>query len=282
MNKTLNLAKGLSDELRIDEIRQILHEMGKFDMAIAMIPEGTYLYRARSKVKNWSPSKLLELTNIRNQGIIKRIGRGRANLPEQSVFYSCTLPDFAPKYQEDCIKTALKESTKVLQSSIIQEEYSYVTCWKIKKTFPIIALVNYRHIKESKYSALYRKQFAKAYLDKHGKDNSTWYVNNLLATFFAKVYDESDPNRYKVTSEFSDWVIRNGKGGGISYPSVASDGAAINLVIFDPFIENLELQFIMKWRTYLSNDIFDTQLLNSRVSYREDFYDCFRSDKPCL
>ncbi len=269
MEEKLKIVESLKDSMKLTDIRRNIRELGRFHMAVSFAVKESYVYRARTKPIDWTPLEVSELSNIRDPKEFKKIKRGRANLPRQSVFYGCTLPDYRHEYQRDCILTALEESYQI-QSEIIREGFSYVTCWQIKKDFPVVAFLNYVHPRESDYIKQYRLQFVEDCNKKHGDDSYVLEINNRLSSLMAKDYNKNDKYKYKVSSEMIDRIISTGEAGGIVYPSVASKGLALNLAIFDPYVAALELVQISKYRIRKSADYLDSLCLKANIPFKND------------
>lgn len=256
--------RNLSDKCTDFEIRQAIKSFGNYYFAQFTIPKNTNLFRARLEENRWFPiiEADLSINPIEGNILIQR-----ANPKGYPVFYCCSDP--LDNYPERLIETtAIQECSKLAKrnSTIIQFEYGYVSKWKVREPLKMAAFINHNFgNKTNKGVLIYNYEFNKMIYNKFKNHKDSWEKNCFISEQFAKVYKEDDPNKYKITSIYSQ-ILMEGKFDGVIYPSVIRDGEGINIALSKKAMKKLNLLDFKKVFTKLEGGVLNVEVIDELLT----------------
>jgi hypothetical protein len=215
---------------------------------LTMIPKGFYLYRARINETNISFTRREEISYNRDTN---KIRLGRANLPEQSIFYA------SHKWE-----TPLLETSPLLTQGIKNGIETFtIGRWLVEESFPLFALIPNLELLDENI------EFFKNYrnlLENDPELNNPHAKNHLQ--FFSDQFSiqaKGNENLYKISSAYFNHVITNSKERvlGMLYPTVEYYFKDLNVALLPEAVDRfLTLDMVVKYELSIKDGIGDYKM----------------------
>ena len=247
----------------LDELIDGVFHMIPFSLGV--IPKDTLLYRARVNKKDKEFLHLDELT-LRKPNDVKSFGR--ANQPEESIFYCSTNMNLA-------CGEVLQDMKYSFQPKY-EAGFATVSVWKVLKDIRVAPIYYSEKVtKVRKDIADYKEGNRKQVRDWNHVSHSTLDVSDLIMEFFCDEFSKSDIN-YEDDYKFSVSYTRRlqhantliapqhekERFDGIVYPSVALKFAGDNVALFDDNLYS-KIKFETAYEVVCTHFDFEIGSLNS-------------------
>jgi len=242
----------LDSDSKYEDVSKAFGPFGSFSKVSYMVPKGTYLYRSRLQDE---PFEIVDRKDLSFHPNPEAVAIQRANRAGVQTFYGCTNFDFSNFDQKNAIQTAILEGSNMRRSRTPYdfEEYGYVSRWRTTKELKVISFLYYDFSKKMHPSLQAAKKICESYIIKTSANKARdLEINQWLANIYAKEFDEADPNKYIISSELSFRFLKN-EHSGILYPSVQTEGMAVNIALHKEAEESLELEYVVEVRNYQRN-----------------------------
>jgi hypothetical protein len=255
INKVLTELNELTlQDVSYDSIfEKLATELKIIPFVTAILKKGHYIERGRineqEQVFN-SESELSYRTD--NENITKY---GRANCPNQSMFYGAVKSEFI-EYPR--IVNLFEISGLFRDGDLISDgEFTFtVGKWKIKEDFEVVEIVfdkkTIERIPEIKKA--YEYHLANLKKDFPDKIKEFSAVLEFFSNEFAK-NDISSDNDYKISAVYTNMAIQNRGHNGVIYPSVRTEGQGRNVVLSIEAVDKyLELEKVAMFKVVKKGD----------------------------
>lgn len=213
----------------------------------AKLKKGHYIERGRINEQEQVFNSESELSYRTDNENIKKYGR--ANCPNQSMFYGAVKSEFI-EYPR--IVNLFEISGLFRNGDLISDgEFIFtVGKWKIKDDFEVVEIVfdkkTIERIPEIKKA--YEYHLANLKKDFSDKIEEFSAILEFFSNEFAKK-DISSDNDYKISAVYTNMAINNRGHNGIIYPSVRTEGQGRNVVLSIETVDNyLELEKVAMFK----------------------------------
>lgn len=223
--KTLDL-----ESTSIEHLYELFNENTGHLCTTRLLPAGTKIFRAI--IYEELPKKLPNNVKEISYNPTPSKSYGRCNIVDEIKFYGCMdNPFFIDKIdnQFHTWNNAVLETVK-LNKELISRKYFVVSEWILKKEFRVANLKN-ELIHGEEINNVRRK-----FIQSHPEylTNFSECFDSFIAEEFSKTVDYD--YEYKISAAYSLFLKNNGIEG-IEYPSVKTNGAALNLSINKEIID---------------------------------------------
>ena len=280
INKVLTELKGLSlQDVSYDTIfEKLANELKIIPFVTAILKRGHYIERGRINEKDQAFNSESELSYRTDNENIKKYGR--ANCPNQSMFYGAVKSEFIDYPR---IVNLLEISGLFRDGDLISDGEFFFTVgkWKIKEDFEVVEVVfdekTIERIPEIKKAYEYHLDNLKKIFPDKTEEFST--ILKFFSDEFAKKNISSNHD-YKISAIYTNMAIVNRGHKGVLYPSVRTEGQGRNIVLPIETVDNyLELEKVAMFkilkqgdRAEISNIAVALELGENRNSFNWVYY----------
>lgn len=228
---------------------KILNELKLVPFVTAKLKAGHHIERARINEPDqvfYAESDLSFRTDFHN---IKKFGR--ANAPEQSLFYGA----IKTEHIEYPRIVNLFETSEMFRSIEKKSTGTFVMTvgkWRIKEDFEVVEMVfnqgNIENIPQIKNSYEYHIDRLKKEMPDKIQDIE--FILRFFSDEFAKKDIHSDSD-YKISVAYTEMATNFKNLSGVTYPSVRTDYQGFNVALTIPAVETfLELEVVAMFKVY--------------------------------
>ena len=220
-----------------------------------MVKKGSFLYRSRTYDPNEHPEFYHDASQLCHVKDVSKIHWGRANEPEQSIFYCSDDP-----------RTSFAETSINVRYSLDLEKETIVTgIWEVKESFNVANIITNNSIKGiNKTMDGLQTRFEEMIklLKKVDTTDLTIQTLELFSNEFTRVV-KNDTTEYFISCAYANYIYNNPHGNdmytnaetesyGILYPSVMLNSVGMNLAIKPKVIDLgiLELKEVHRRTSY--------------------------------
>ncbi len=218
---------------------------------IARIHAGHYIERARINNNNEIFNDESSISYIKDPSIIKQYGR--ANKPNQSMFYGSVCSDMVPLPRiVNCaeIQDVLRSKNK---NDIETDFLITVGKWRVIEDFDVIEIVFLKSLIDSvpDIRRAYEQQL------KYFLDSIPHAIKQIefLLTFFSEEFSKKDISSdkdYLISAAYTNMALKIDGINGVIYPSVRTDHLGSNIAITPETVDNyLRLEEVEMFRVYV-------------------------------
>ncbi|HEY8929581.1 MAG TPA: hypothetical protein VIM55_10350 [Mucilaginibacter sp.] len=261
MDQSLEFLKSVRDSLKdipYDEIYAHVAAIRNKMLPSARLKKGHFIDRVRIN----NPSDIVftgikDVSYIQDEEKLKYIDFGRANLPEQAVFYGSVI---SPKIERPR-EVAFKETSynyKIREDLQDISEVFTMSRWRIKEDIEVLEMIfSDEVLKVSEYA-----QQSLAHQEKHYKHMSTAAQMENQARFFSNEFSRDDVGKneaykYKISAAYINYIWEKSHLKGITYPSVQTGYLGQNVALLPELVEkHLELESVGMFKFEKKNGVY--------------------------
>ena len=243
----------LSVNSELDDVIEVFKKFKSFYRNTMIMSENLYLFRSRLEDEEFPIIDKQELSYI---GDSSKVKMGRANAEKEQVFYGATNLTLAKIDQDAAAQTAILEGSKKRREENENDfvEYGYLSRWKTTKSLKLFSFLNFDFGSNAHPKILESKHQVIDNLKNMSKSpNRDIEINHWIASIFAYDFKLNDKNQYKISSLLSHNMMKTHDG--ILYPSVQTDGIALNFALNKAAADTLTLERIIKMENFRQNGI---------------------------
>ena len=233
------------------DIRSALQMVNNTALLTSDFPVGNSIARARC-VRDFTGSNIYRERDISYSPNPKWVGVGRANMAEQPVFYGVSMVDMTGTVQPRVISYA-ETSTLISDDSIEEgEEFVVIGRWRVIEPFKVVWFV---HNQSFNQPDPHLPEFRKSYDTVAGKLENyedSLYINEALASEFAKEVAPGNGYAYGVTSVIGKYLLEELECDAVGFPSVKAEGNGLNLAIHPRVLDagKMKLEVVLVEKAY--------------------------------
>ncbi len=235
MDKTLIYLEQISENLNFADYEMIyrsIADMRDKSAPATILKKGHYIDRVRINRKDEIFICEDEISYIKDQKkLLGRTEYGRANLPEQAMFYGAvesTLINM-PRAVAYFETSDLFWGDKLNSLKEVSEVFTH-SRWRVQEDIELLEIIysdEALKVNPDVQAALkYHTEFIKDHEKKdHFEEQMKFFSNQ-----FARIKRYSN-NEYKISCAYSNYILATTHLGGVAYPSVASEYKGQNIVL---------------------------------------------------
>ena len=259
-NPTFTFLEQIKDNLEYVDYKMIYQSIAdlkeKF-VPTALIKKGWFIDRVRINKTGNVFSNIEQVSYIHDKDKLdKQVDFGRANEPKQSIFYGSII---SPQIQQPRIVAYFETSEllKELDKFDNVEEIFTLSRWTILEDIEVVEMIfSDEALKVNEYNKLSLEHQMKNYKHLPLADH---YENQ--GRFFSNEFARGDINnnetyKYKISAAYSNYIWRNSRLKGITYPSVASNYLGQNVALLPEIVDKfLKLELVGMFKFEKKNGI---------------------------
>jgi len=220
----------LKNGCSIDELFATFEKLGPTPYCLIKVHEGRNIFRARFNrgVEFFDePKQLSYRTDLEK---IKDFGR--ANIPNQSVFYGSLVSgeiDYG-------VATPIFETSANLRKDIDGVERFTFSKWRVNKEFEAICLLTEQSTAVGQFKEMYDGY--KAFIKKTPEPELFDRFYTLLEKEFSKKVEDNSSSKYMISAAFTAFVFDRSRHP-IVYPSIQSQSKGLNIVLHPSYVDEI-------------------------------------------
>ena len=260
----LGKIKELSNTKSFNElIPEIRRSLQSIPIVQTTIKAGTHLARARTKSDD-KPYKLLSEITIRNKKFVKSFGR--ANRPNQAIFYCSTNHEVAIK---EATQWHITDFGTLISRNMLKDynphvKFVTVSIWEITKDLKVASLfLNEEAMAVNPVVGFFGKKLKNE--ERNGWDHKVLKSKNLILEFFSNEFAKRDIKQqsdYFLSAYYANEIHSIGEVtssfDGVVYPTVALDYKGENIALIETAYKD-KLEFVKAYHNYVFNHEFENK-----------------------
>lgn len=226
MDKTLIYLEQISENLEFAEynmIYQSIFDMRDKSAPSALLKKGSYIDRVRVNRDGETFKSESEISYIKDQTKLNnRIEYGRANLPNQAMFYGAVVSSLItmPRAVAYFETSDLFSNNKLNTLENVSEVFTH-SRWRVIEDIELLEIIySDEALKVNPDVQAALKHQTKA-IESHVKREHFEQQMKFFSNQFARIKRHSH-NEYKISCAYSNYILSATHLGGVAYPSVAS------------------------------------------------------------
>lgn len=213
-----------------EEIRQALQMLDNTALMTSDFPQGASIARTRC-VQDFMGSNVYREQDISYNPDPTRVSVGRANVAGQPVFYGVSMVGANGTVLPRVVSYSETSTLTSDRSDSEAEEFVITGRWRVVEPFKVVWFV---HHQEFNQPNPYIAQLREGYKDVAGglaNYVDCVYINEALASEFAKEVPMGEGYAYGFTSVIGKYLLEEYGCDAIGFPSVKAEGNGMNLAI---------------------------------------------------
>ncbi|KQB99841.1 hypothetical protein [Pedobacter sp. Hv1] len=163
---------------------------------------------------------------------------GRCNFDGNSMFYGCISSNVLEGYINCGFELLPLSNEEVKDLPPIREHRVIVGNWILSEETEFVSIGSRSYLTHLNTDVQHRNELFYKIISPYQQSMLSFYaIDKFIADEFSKPVPKNEPWLYKISATYVDMIKANGHKG-LIYPSVKSNGAGMNIIIFPEFVTN--------------------------------------------
>ncbi len=259
-NPTFTFLEQIKDNLEYVDYKMIYQSIAdlkdKF-VPTALIKKGFFIDRVRVNKTGEIFSNIEQVSYIHDKNKLEKlVNFGRANEPKQSIFYGSII---SPKIPHPRIVAYFETSEliKELDKHDNVEEVFTLSRWTILEDIEIVEMIfSDEALKVNDYIKQSLEHQMKNYKDLPLADHYEFQGKFFSNEFARADIKNNESFKYKISAAYSNYIWKNSRLKGITYPSVASNYFGQNVALLPEIVDKfLKLELVGMFKFEKKNGV---------------------------
>lgn len=252
------------EKVEVAEIRSLLSKLQGHITVSTTLNEGKPIGRSLIFENEEIPIEVDRVSYNKNPGKIF----GRATCQGTAAFYGCLATEVIENYHNTPLEILPMRKDKI-------ERFHFVTGkWILQNnsSFPFLG-GQLDHLCDA---GKFRHQYFSEYIKNQDNSDCFMLIDNFLCKEFSKEVPEEEPWKYKISATYAEMLKDEGLPG-LIFPSVASNGAGLNIVIFPEAVDSglIKLEraiygtFYNRYGSYINDFVLEALAVGNKLRWKE-------------